>query len=48
MDGVSELQGFIDDVLPVKGEEEIFKSGLLEVVVDTTEYFNKGDWGEEC
>ena len=41
IDGVPELQAFIDEVLPSPEEEVRFQQELLEIVVDTTEYIHE-------
>ncbi len=41
IDGVPELQAFIDEVLPSLEEEVRFQQELLEIVVDTTEYIHE-------
>jgi len=40
VDGVPELQKFIDDVIPPEDSKEILKRELLDIVVDTTEYLS--------
>lgn len=40
LDGVPELQAFIDEVIPRPEHERIMKKELLDIVIDTTEYIS--------
>lgn len=41
LDGVPELQAFIDDVIPNASREQLFKEELLDIVIDTTKYISE-------
>jgi hypothetical protein len=38
-DGVPEIEAYIEEVIPKKSQEESFKEELLNIVIDTREYF---------